>query len=422
MHKFSASQIYLLITFMMSLAASTIFTTYSIYYVVELGLNPLQLVLIGTVLEVTVLIFEGITGVVADTYSRKLSVIIGMLVLGIAFVLEGSIVWMMPAEILPAFGWLLISQMLYGIGWTFFSGSDIAWIVDELEEGQTGRLFMRSKRFGLSASLLGIAASVGLSLIAPNMPFLAGGAIYILLGLLLIRYMKETGFTRRERAPQSSPLRELGRTWASGASILRSHPLLLLLTVVTLFSGAASEGYDRLWPIYLMNDIGFPAGMLSMATAFGAISAGTALLGLLAVHLAERLLDLNKERTVAAALFLLTLARAGCILMLALSANFYTAVGAVLLLGVLGSVSDPVYTTWLNTKLPARSRATLLSMISQTDALGQSAGGPAVGYIGSRFSIRASLLSAGFLLLPVIALYGRVLRKSNKDIKQSQKS
>lgn len=413
MQKFSASQIYLLMTFMMSLAASTIFTTYSIYYVLELGLNPLQLVLIGTVLEVTVLIFEGITGIVADTYSRKLSVIIGMFVLGFAFVLEGSIVWIMqPASVLPAFGWLLISQMLYGIGWTFFSGSDIAWIVDELEEGQTGPLFMRSKMFGLSASLLGIAVSVGLSLIAPNMPFLAGGAIYFLLGLLLIRYMKETGFTRRERTPQSSPVRELGKTWMSGASILRRHPLLLMLTVVTLFSGAASEGYDRLWPVYLMNDIGFPAGVASMATVFGAISAVTALLGLLAVHLAERMLDLQKERTVAAALFLLTAVRAGCILLLVFAPNFYTAIGAVLLLGVVGSVSDPVYTTWLNTKLPSQNRATLLSMISQTDALGQSAGGPVVGYIGSRFSIRASLLSAGVLLLPVIALYGKVLRKS----------
>lgn len=413
MQKFSASQIYLFITFMMSLAASTIFTTYSIYYVMELRLNPLQLVLIGTVLEVTVLIFEGITGVVADTYSRKLSVIIGMFVLGCAFVLEGSIVWIMGlAPVLPAFGWMLISQMLYGIGWTFFSGSDTAWIVDELEEGQTGQLFMRSKMFGLSASLLGIGVSVGLSVLAPNLPFLAGGAIYFLLGLILFRYMRETGFTRRERAPHSSPLRELGKTWASGASILKRHPLLLLLTVVTLFSGAASEGYDRLWPIYLMNDIGFPAGTVSMATVFGAISAGTALLGMLAVHWAGKMLDLQKEQTAAAALFLLTLARAGCMLLLALSANFYAAVGAVLLLGVIGSVSEPVYTTWLNTKLPSRNRATLLSMISQTDALGQSAGGPAVGYIGNRFSLRASLLSAVLLLLPVIALYGKVLRKS----------
>lgn len=110
-------------------------------------------------------------------------------------------------------------------------------------------------------------------------------------------------------------------------------------------------------------------------------------------------------------MFLLTSVRAGCIILVALAPNFYWAIGAVLLLGVVASVSDPIYTSWLNTKLPSQNRATLLSMISQSDALGQSAGGPVVGYIGSRISIRASLLSAGFLLVPVIALYGRVLRK-----------
>jgi MFS family permease len=328
LQKFNASQIYLFMVSMMSLAGGTIFTTYSIYYVTELGLNPFQLVLVGTVLEITVLIFEGITGVVADTYSRKLSVIIGMFVLGSAFVLEGSIVWIMhPASILPAFVWLLMSQMLYGIGWTFVSGADTAWIVDELGEEGAGRIFMRSKIYALTASLLGIIVSVGLSLLAPNMPFLAGGAVYFILGLALIGHMRETGFIRREREPHSSPLRELGKTWVSGISVLRHHPLLLLLTVVTLFNGAAAEGYERLWQIHLIEGIGFPDAAVSMAVWFG--------------------------------------------LLIALAPNFTLAITAVLLLGVVSSVSDPVYATWLNTKLPSRNRATLLSMISQSDALGQ---------------------------------------------------
>ncbi|WNS46609.1 MFS transporter [Paenibacillus sp. MMS20-IR301] len=412
MNKYSASQIYLFMVFMMSLASSTIFTTYSIYYVTELGLSPFQLVLVGTVLEITVLVFEGITGVVADTYSRKLSVIIGMLVLGCAFILEGSIIWIMKLpELLPAFGWLLMSQILFGLGWTFVSGADTAWIVDELEGEETGKLFMRSKRFALSASLLGIAASTGLSVISPNLPFLTGGVVYLLLGLLLIRYMQETGFTRREREPHSSPLREMGRTWVSGASVLRQHPLLLLLTVVTLFNGAASEGYDRLWQIHLIEGVGFPDTALSMAAWFGLISAAGVLLGLAAVYFAEKTNELQHERKVSALLFILATVRMCCIVLLALAPDFWAAVAVVLALGVIQSISDPVYTTWLNAKLPGKNRATLLSMISQSDALGQSAGGPVVGYIGSRVSVRASLLTAGVLLLPVIALYGKVTRK-----------
>ncbi|KAI7257780.1 hypothetical protein KC345_g10705 [Hortaea werneckii] len=243
------------------------------------------------------------------------------------------------------------------------------------------------------------------------MPFLAGGAVYFLLGLVLLRHMRETGFVRREREPHSSPVREMGRTWVNGVSVLRYQPLLLLLTVVTLFSGAASEGYDRLWQIHLIDEIGFPDAAVSMAVWFGLISAAATLLGMLAVRFAGKVIDLRLERKVSAALFLLTCVRMGGILLLAVAPDFTMAIIAVLLLGMAGSVSDPVYTTWLNTKLPSRNRATVLSMVSQADALGQTAGGPVVGYIGSRFSIRASLLAAGFMLLPVITLFGKVMRK-----------
>ena len=42
------------------------------------ALDPLQLVLVGTVLEITALLGEVPTGVVADLYSRRLSIVIGL--------------------------------------------------------------------------------------------------------------------------------------------------------------------------------------------------------------------------------------------------------------------------------------------------------------------------------------------------------
>ena len=44
---------------------------FSIFLIVDLELGPLQLVLMGTVLEGTYLLFEVPTGVVADTISRR---------------------------------------------------------------------------------------------------------------------------------------------------------------------------------------------------------------------------------------------------------------------------------------------------------------------------------------------------------------
>ena len=54
------------------------FAMSAIYRVEVVGLDVFQLVFLGTVLEATVFLFEIPTGVVADVYSRRLSVIIGI--------------------------------------------------------------------------------------------------------------------------------------------------------------------------------------------------------------------------------------------------------------------------------------------------------------------------------------------------------
>lgn len=407
-----AAKIFYLMNFITSLAGSTIFTTYSIYYVTQLGLSPLELVLVGTVLELTVLLFEGITGVIADTYSRKLSVVIGMFVMGAGFIFEGSIIWLQGFGLMvPVVLWVMFAQVLFGVGHTFVSGADSAWMVDEVGESAAGTVFLRAKRVALTASLLGIGISVALSLVSPNLPYLAGGFMYVVLGLLLIRGMKESRFVRAQSPDRTSHFQEMRRTWKSGARVIVRSPLLMVIVFVTLFSGAASEGYDRLWEIHLIQEIGFPNGMFTMAVWFGLISASSVVLGMLAVGFTEKKLDMSCDRAVSAAMFVLTSIRIVGILSLALATDFVWALASVLAVSVVVTVSEPIYATWLNMHLRSENRATVLSMVSQSDALGQTAGGPAVGWIGSRFRVRASLLAATVLLVPILGVFGRMLRK-----------
>lgn len=63
----------------------------AVYLVRELHLSPLQLVLMGTAMEGTVLLFEVPTGVVADAYSRKLSQIVGYVGMGAAWMTVGLV-------------------------------------------------------------------------------------------------------------------------------------------------------------------------------------------------------------------------------------------------------------------------------------------------------------------------------------------
>ena len=76
----------------------------------------------------------------------------------------------------------------------------------------------------------------------------------------------------------------------------------------------------------------------------------------------------------------------------------------------------PLFSSWLNQSIEDSSvRATVFSITSQADAIGQWTGGPAIGVIGNAFGIRAALLVGAFLLSPALWLYGRAARHGGAE-------
>src|SRR5690349_692225 len=100
----NAVAVYLLLTGGQALFFSMIATLNMVYQATIVGLSPFQLVLVGTVLESVCFLGEIPTGVVADVYSRRLSIILGVLLIGGGFTLEGGI---------PAFAAVLGAQVLW---------------------------------------------------------------------------------------------------------------------------------------------------------------------------------------------------------------------------------------------------------------------------------------------------------------------
>jgi DHA3 family tetracycline resistance protein-like MFS transporter len=95
----------------------------------------------------------------------------------------------------------------------------------------------------------------------------------------------------------------------------------------------------------------------------------------------------------------------------ALASAFALAVAAVWIVGLARSLIRPVYSTWLNQAIEDSSvRATVNSIASQADAIGEVAGGPGVGAIGKALSLPAALVTSGLLLTPALALYARAVR------------
>ena len=111
--KLNATKVYLFVEVAASAFFSMMFVSMSLYEVTVAGLTPLQLVLVGTTVELSVFLFEVPTGIVADVYSRRLSIIIGYLVMGVGFLIEGLFPFFVP---------ILLAQVLWGLGYTFTSG------------------------------------------------------------------------------------------------------------------------------------------------------------------------------------------------------------------------------------------------------------------------------------------------------------
>jgi DHA3 family tetracycline resistance protein-like MFS transporter len=139
----------------------------AVYYVRVVGLGPLQLVLLGTVVEVAGLLFEVPTGIVADLYSRRLSVTIGVLAVGACFLIQG---------LFPFLVAIVAAEVLRGIGGTFTSGALEAWIADEIGEGAAAAAYLRYAQARQLGALAGTVVGVALGAVALALPVAIGGA------------------------------------------------------------------------------------------------------------------------------------------------------------------------------------------------------------------------------------------------------
>ena len=78
MRRHSARTVWLVVAAVEAFLHSATYSITGIYFVNEVGMNPLELILVGTAMELAAFLFEIPTGVVADVYSRRASVILGV--------------------------------------------------------------------------------------------------------------------------------------------------------------------------------------------------------------------------------------------------------------------------------------------------------------------------------------------------------
>ena len=402
-----AYPVYLLLGGASAVFLQMIYTPLAVYYVQTVGLNPLQLALVGMVLSATTFLCEVPTGIVADLVSRRLSIILGEVLVGLCFVIEGT---------LPLFTAIVVAEIVRGIGLTLISGALEAWVADELGESRVRAAFLRYGQVRQLGGLAGLGVGVGLATVSLTLPIVLGGALMMALGLALAALMPESGFRPAPRSGRSGWRGQLGAirdTGLAAARLIRVVPVLPLLLAVAIVSGAFGEGIDRLNEAHFLRNFTFPlADRLDAVVWFGLINLGATLLGVVAAEVVVRRVATEREGRAAATLLILTALRAAAAIAFGVAGNFALALAAYWAIPALRDVIVPIRQAWLNRQLNPQARATVFSIYGQADSLGQFLGGPAIGLVGTRYGLRAAMVAAGLLLIPAMLLYIRALRQS----------
>ena len=355
----------------------------SLYLVVVAGLSPAELVWVGVAQALVELFAEVPTGVVADRFSRRLSLVISHVLIATAMAATGLV---------TSFSAVMATQMLWGLGWTFASGADVAWVTDELRDSRRiDRVLAegaRAAQLGAAGGILGsggLAWATGLS--AAMLLAALGMAC---LGVFVVARFPETGFARVLGARTGAT--ELFRR---GLRLARTDREILVVVAATFLLNGAAVAFDRLFPKHLLQ-IGFPASLdpIVWLTVLGLVSL---VLGAAALRIVEaRIYGLDAPPRLyagAAAIGVLGL------LVLGYAPTVEVGAAGVLLVGgIAWTVTRSVSQIWVNRRATDDVRATLQSFLSQGEVLGELVFGAALAALASTAPLSGTLAMSGALV------------------------
>jgi hypothetical protein len=362
----------------------------SVYLVVDARLSASELVLIGVAQGTVALLFEIPAGVVADTFSRKWSLVVSHVLMGTAMAATGLVTGFWP---------LVATQMLWGLAWTFASGADVAWITDELgAPARASRVLVRSGRAQMTGAVAGMVGIGGLALATRRgTAMVLAGVAMLLLGLYVVVRFREQRFVRTCARRSTAIL-------VHGSTLVRGSRVMLVVFAATFLVNGVAGTFGRLYPLRLL-DIGLPGDPVAWLTALGVLSLvlGAATLRAVEPHI-------EGVRTVRRGF--VTACGVAAVAVAGLAGAPEGASGSVAVLLAAGALplTRIFATIWVNRETSGEVRATVHSMLAQAEYLGAMVCGLAVAAIARFAGLPLALVACGALLAIAIALVGRAGR------------
>ena len=388
----TVQRVYLTLTLFNTLAASFIWGINTLF-LLDAGLSATAAFTANALFTAGMVLFEVPTGVVADTWGRRASYLLGSVTLAVSTVLY----WLAWQAEAPFWAWAVTSVLL-GLGFTFFSGATEAWLVDALKftgfKGTLESVFAKGQIVGgvamLSGSVLGGLVAQWTNL---GVPYLLRGLALLVTFVVAFLYMRDWGFVPK---PGKHPVREMGQVVRGSVRYgLGNRPVRWMMLAAPFTFGVGIYAFYAMQP-YLLELYGDEQAY-SIAGLAAAIIAGAQIAGGMIAPQVRRLFR-NRTSALLAGLVI----EVGLLTLLGLATAFWVAVGLLVLWGLTAAASLPIRQAYINGLIPSEQRATVLSF----DNLLGSSGGvviqPALGKVADVWSYSTSyLVGAAFQLLAV---------------------
>ena len=400
---------YYIISGFYTLSASLIWGVNTLFLMAA-GLDIFGVFVANAVFTGAMALFEIPTGVVADTWGRRVSFLLSAAVL-----MVGTLGYVAGSALSAGLLYFCLASVVLGLGFTFYSGAVEAWLVDALSasghKGQVDSVFARGAFVSGAAMLLG---TVGGGLLATwdlKAPFLLRAVLLGVVLLIALRSMRDIGFVPRPRV-RGQAIAEMKRVAADSITHGWREPGARLIVILTVIRSIVAAWAFYAWQPYFLSLLGreapWVAGVIAALVSLATMG-GNAI-----VDRASRVCS-RRSTLLGWALGLQAVLLVG----VGLSQSFSVAVGCYLLAMIGSGVIEPVKQAYLHQVIPSEHRATIISFSSFAGSGGSMIGQAGLGYLSRVVSIAAGYLVGGVvvaLAVPVTLAMRRLGQPADRII------
>lgn len=375
-------KIFYLLSFLGGLFGNII-VPFFVVFVLSLGFNIVQVGFLFGASRLSAFIFEIPTGIFADSYGRKKSILLCYFLS-----IFSALIYFSSSN----FYLLLVGSIIYGLALTFITGSFEALLVDSLELADKEHL--RNKvfvRLGIITTLGFIVGGfVGSSVAYFNLRYvwLLQGAIAILALILGWKFLEEKFYPQKIFIKKKDYIKIIFNKIKNPLIFILRKKRISLMFFVAILMALVGAFYLIGWPIIFKDILSIPVHY------FGIISGVAGAFFLIGSLIAERFsLKRGTSNTILSCLILMGV----FYIVFALSKSIVLSLLSFVLIDFFNGGFTPLFYSLLNSFVPSSQRATILSFYSLTEG-----GSSGVG------EIMAGKLLA-FIAVPLVILLSPVL-------------